>query len=112
MANNYVIQFDNCSAADANRYAQDLQEHLQRKDIDSERKRTNDESMNVGDTLVIMESVIVLAKVGLELYHWMMKHHQARITIRKDNGEVVVENLDAAAAEKLAELLSGSAHVP
>ncbi len=112
MTNNFVIKFDDCSVADANRYAQDLQEFLQRKDIESEKLRTNNETMNPGEALLIAESVILATKVGLEIYHWLMKHHQTKITIVRENGQVVVENLDGTAAERLAEILSASANVP
>jgi hypothetical protein len=102
----YIVTFDNVSAADANRYADELRNALldATPDISVQRKREDPRTQDFGATLILVlgtPAVIALVKA---IGNWLSLRHQVGITIKTAEGEIVGTNLTSTDAMKLAEL--------
>jgi len=102
----YILTFDNGSAADANRWASELKDYLlaATKEVKVEQQRDNPYSMDLGTTLSLIlgaPSVIVVARA---LGNWLIRVPQTSITIKTPDGEIVMAGLTSKDALKLTDL--------
>jgi len=102
---NVVIEFVDCSSADANRYAQDLESALLSVDpsIEVKRRRTNEESQDLVSSLVLLFGTPLATYLARSVYTWLARNSGAKIRISTPTGEVIAENLDSKDTARIAE---------
>jgi hypothetical protein len=107
-----LIDFAGCSAADANRYAQDLEEALIRSDSSIEIKRGIKEgSQEIVSSLVLLFGTPVAASLAHAIYSFLTRNSGAKIRISTANGDVIADNLDSKDAARIAEALAAAQKV-
>ena len=92
-----VVKFENCSVADANRWAEDLRRELLDRvpDVQVDRKRDNPAAQDFGASLVLIlgaPAVVVLAKA---LKTWLARNNAASIRLETTDGVLVANNLES-----------------
>jgi len=106
----YIITFDDVSAADANRYAEDLRQALldASPDVEVHRKRDNPRTQDFGTVLVLLlgspATGAVITAIGTAIGNWLTLRHRASVTIKRADGEIVVQNVSSKNAVELAKL--------
>jgi hypothetical protein len=103
----YIIEFDNISAAEANRDASELRGILLDAvpGIEVNRKRADPYTQDFGASLVLVLGAPAVVAIAKAIGGWLMLHQQTGITIKTADGEIVATNLTSKEALKLAELL-------
>jgi hypothetical protein len=100
----FLIEFEGVSIADANRYAKEL-EPLLRQATNQANVKTGQKDKNsqdFGATLIIgVLSAPAIIKLSEKLGDWLPKRN-AKITIKRKDGEVVAENIKSKDAAMLA----------
>lgn len=106
----YRITFHDVSLADANRYADELQEVLldASPDVRVERKRENASAQDFGATVVLILGTPAVIAIARAISNWLALH-RGTIHIEKENGEitkVTATNLTNEAQLKVLEFLT------
>ena len=106
-AQNMVIGFVDCSSADANRYAQDLEGALIRLDPSVDVKRGAKEgSQEIVSSLVLLFGTPVAASLAHAIYTFLARNSGVKIRISTPKGELIADNLDSKDAARIAEALA------
>jgi hypothetical protein len=105
----YIITFDTASAADANRYAEELRQALldASPDVEVRRKRDDPHAQDFGGTLVLVLGTPAAVAVVTAMSNWLARRYQASITIKKADEQIVVQNITSKRADELARLFLG-----
>jgi hypothetical protein len=100
----YVVRFDRATAADANRYADDLRQNLLRQlpDADVQRDRRDQESQDFGSSLVIILGTPTVVALARALHAWLTRNNAASLRIETKEGTLVAANLNSADAAAIA----------
>jgi hypothetical protein len=103
----YIITFDDVSAADANRYAEELRQALldATPDVEVYRRRDDPHTQDFGATLVILLGTPTAAAVVTAIGNWLALRNRASLTIKKADEQIVVQNITSTKAAELAQLL-------
>ncbi len=102
----YILTFDTVSAADANRYAEELKETL----LDSipkikvDRRREDPRAQDFGATLVLILGAPAVVSLVSVLGIWLQKHRNASISIEDGKKKITIKNVTAKDAARLGEL--------
>jgi hypothetical protein len=104
-----VIGFVDCSSADANRYAQDLEGALIRLDPSIDVKRgTKEGSQDIVSSLVLLFGTPVTGALAHAVYKFVARNTGAKIRISTPDGWVIAENLDSKDAARIAEAFASA----
>jgi hypothetical protein len=107
-----VIDFVDCSSADANRYAQDLERALIPLDPSIDVKRgTKEEAQEIVSSLVLLFGTPVAVTLAHAVYKFVVRNSGAKIRIRTPDGRVIAENLDSKDAARIAEAFASAEKV-
>jgi hypothetical protein len=110
----YILTFENGSAADANRWASELKEYILNatttlKDnetgVEVQQRRDNPYSLDLGTTLSLVLGTPAVIAVAKAIGNWLALHRQASITIKTPQGEIIATKLRSEDTLRLAELL-------
>lgn len=102
----FLLEFEGISKAEANMYAGELRDLLQRttKDATIEPAQSAPNVQDFGASLIIgvlgTPAVVILAK---KIGEWMVRRRSVSITIKTASGSVVAQNLTSKDALTLAE---------
>jgi hypothetical protein len=106
----YVISFDEVSPDDASRYADELSNALldASADITVQRRRDDSHAQDFGTTLVLLlgtpAAVALTRTITNVIENWLRLHHNASITIKRDDEQIVVRNITSKQAAQLARI--------
>jgi hypothetical protein len=103
----YVVTFEGISAADANRYAEELRNVLldATPDIIVQRRRENSHTQDFGATLVLILGTPAAAAVVTAVGNWLKLRHNASLTWKTADEQIIVQNITSRNAAELAQLL-------
>ena len=103
----YIITFDTASAADANRYAEELRQALldASPEVEVHRRRDDPRTQDFGATLVLLVGTPTAAAIVTAIGNWLALRSRASITVKRANEEIVVQNVTSKKAGELAQLL-------
>src|SRR5947209_16195119 len=103
----YIITFDTASAADANRYAEELRQALLdvSPDVEVHRRRDDPRAQDFGSALVLLFGTPAAAAIATAIGNWLTLRNRASLTIRKADEQIVVQNITSKKAGELAQLL-------
>ena len=108
-AQNIVISFVDCSSADANRYAQDLEGALIRLDASIDVTRgTKEESQEIVSSLILLFGTPFAGALAHAVYNFVARNSGAKIRISTPDGRVIAENLDSRDAARIAEAFASA----
>ncbi len=107
MEDQLIISFPEESEGQANILAQDLKEALEalQEVKEAETRRADPTSQDFGATLGIILGSGAAVAIAQGIKAWLTRHHSVTLRIERPDGTVVMENLTAAKAVKLAEKL-------
>lgn len=102
----YLLSFEGASAADANRYADELREALLEAtaDIEVQRQREYPLAQDLGATLALIMGTTGFVAAVNAIGNWLQKRRSATLTIVTAEHKVVAENLTNKDAARLVEL--------
>ena len=85
----YIITFDDVSAADANRYAEELRQALldASPDVEVHRRRDDPRTQDFGATLVLLLGTPAAVTVARAIGNWLALR-RGTISIEAENGEI------------------------
>jgi len=103
----YIITFDTASAADANRYAEELRQALldASPDVQVHRRRDDPRTQDFVSTLVLLLGTPATAAIVTAIGNWLALRNRASITIKRADEQIVVQNITGKRASELAQLL-------
>ncbi len=103
----YIITFDNTSAADANRYAEELRHALldASPDVEVHRRRDDSHTQDFGSTLVLLLGTPAAGAIVTAIGNWLALRNRASITVKRADEQIVVQNITSKKAGELAQLL-------
>ena len=103
----YIITFDSASAADANRYAEELRQALldASPDVEVHRRRDDPHTQDFGATLVLLLGTPAAAAMVTAISNWLALRNRASITVKRADEQIVVQNITSKKAGELAQLL-------
>jgi len=103
----YIITFDTVSAADANFYAEELRQALldASPDVKVRRSRDDPRTQDFGATLVLLLGTPAAAAIVTAIGNWLALRNRASLTIKRDDEQIVIQNITSAKAAELAQLL-------
>ncbi len=102
------ISFEDCSQADAARFAQDLEQQLRETDPSAKLsfKKERPDSQDFGATLVLVFGTPVAIALAKGVSTFLQRNAGASIRISK-SGEVIATNLDSRDASRIVEAFAG-----
>lgn len=103
----YLVTFEGISAADANRYAEELRNVLldATPDIIVQRRRENPHTLDFGATLVLILGTPAAAAVVTAVGNWLKLRHNASLTWKTADEQILVQNITSRNAAELVQLL-------
>jgi hypothetical protein len=103
----YIITFDTLSAAEANRYAEELRQVLldASPDVEVQRRRDDPHTQDFGSTLVLLMGTPAAAATVTAIGNWLARRNRASITIKRADDQIVVQNITSKTADELARLV-------
>src|SRR5947207_11887972 len=103
----YLIAFENVSAAEANRFAEELRNDLVNSSITAievERKRHDPRTLDAGQLLqVILDASSITALVTV-IGNWLIRR-RASLTFKRLEGDIIATNINDKTVVELARLL-------
>jgi hypothetical protein len=92
-----VVKFENCSVADANRWAEDLRRDLLDgvPDMQVDRQRDNPAAQDFGATLVLVLGTPAIVMLAKALKAWLARNNAASIRLETADGILVANNLES-----------------
>lgn len=101
----YVIRFNGATAAEADRYAQELRDTLldATPNAKVDRRQDTPHTQDLGTTLVLILGTPAVTAIAVALGNWLKLRNSASITIEKDE-RVIAKNITSKDAARLAEL--------
>ena len=105
----YIVTFEGVSPADAQRYAEELQQALldATPDITVQRRRENPLTQDFGATLILSIAAPAVVAVVKAVGDWLMRRMSASLTWKTADGELVVQGISSKNAAELAQFLVG-----
>ncbi len=105
----YIVTFEGVSPADAQRYAEELQNALldATPDITVQRRRENPLTQDFGATLILILGAPAVVAVVKAAGDWLMRRNSASLTWKTTDGELVVQGISSKNAAELAQFLVG-----
>ncbi len=105
----YIVTFEGVSPADAQRYAEELQDALldATPDITVQRRRENALTQDFGATLILILGAPAVVAVVKAAGDWLMRRNSASLTWKTTDGELVVQGISSKNAAELAQVLVG-----
>jgi hypothetical protein len=102
----YIITFEDISAAEANRYAEELRQVLldAAPDVAVQRRRDDPRTQDFGATLVLALGTPAAGAIITAIGNWLAMRNHASITVKRADGEMTVQNISSKKAEELARL--------
>ena len=102
----YLLSFEGVSAAEANRYAEELREALSdaTAEITVQRQRENPLAQDLGASLALIMGTPALVAAVNAIGNWLQKRHSASLTIVTAEKKMVAENLTHKDAAQLLQL--------
>jgi len=102
----YIITFDDVSAADANRYAEELRRTLldASPDVEVRRRRDDPLAQDFGGTLVLLIGTPAASAVVTAIGNWLMLRNRASITIKRGDEEASAQNITSKKAGELLQM--------
>lgn len=102
----YILTFEGVSAAEANRYAEELRHALldASSDIEVQRRRDDPHTQDFGTTLVLLLGTPASAGVVTAIGNWLARRNRASLTIKTADEQIVVQNITSTRAAELAHL--------
>jgi hypothetical protein len=99
----YVIEFENISKKEANRYAGELRDILlaTNSGIEVKQKRSDLESQDFGATLVLVLGTPAVVAIVEAISEWMIRRNSVELTIKTDSEEILLRNITAKDAHKI-----------
>lgn len=99
----YMITFDDVSAAEANRYAQELRNALldSSPDIKVDRKREDAYTQDFGATLILVLGTPAAIAVAKAIGDWLKLRNSASLTIKNSKGQATAKNITSRDAAEL-----------
>lgn len=106
----YIITFDEVSAADASRYAEELRQALldASPDVEVHRQCDDPRAQDFGTTLVLLLGTPAIGTIVKAIGNWLASRNRASITVKRANEEIVVTNITSEKAGELAQMLLNS----
>src|SRR5690348_14943325 len=103
----YIITFETASAADANRYAEELRQFLldASPDVEVHRRRDDSRTQDFGSTLVLLLGTPAAGAIVTAIGNWLALRHRASITVKRADEQIVIQNITSKQAGELAHLL-------
>src|SRR5260370_1463447 len=103
----YIITFDNVSAADAHRYAEELRQALldASPDVEVQRRRDDPHTQDFGGTLVLLLGTPAAAAVVTAIGNWLALRNRASLPIQIGDTQNVGQHLTTKKAGALPQLL-------
>lgn len=103
----YLITFDNVSAAEANRYAEELRHFIlaASPDVTVQRQRDDPQAQDFGATLVLLLGTPAAGAIIKAIGDWLALRNRASLSIRRDGETLALKNITSAKAAELAQLL-------
>lgn len=103
-----IVEFGDSSLAEANQYAQDLQQTLQEVDssVEVQRRRTRTDTQDFGASLVLIFGTQAAFALARGIQSWLARNSGAKVTLKTPSGEVVALNLDSRDASRIVAALS------
>lgn len=98
-----VIEFENCSAADADQFAKELAELLSEKQLNSNVRKSRAGTQNAGDLVSILFDPAVISALVTVITVFLKRNTGVTIIVKDKNGEKIANNLDSRDAPKMAE---------
>lgn len=104
----YIVKFDNVSAADANRYAEELRNALLDASpyVKVDRRRDDPRTQDFGATLVLVLGTPAVIAAAKALGNWLQLRNSASITLEDSDGKIVAKNITNKDVVKLTEIFS------
>jgi hypothetical protein len=105
----YLITFENASAADANRYAEELRRLLldASPDVQVHRRRDDSRTQDFGGALVLLVGTLAAGAIVTAIGNCLALLHRASLTIKRADEQIVERNITSKHAGQLAHLLLG-----
>jgi hypothetical protein len=102
----FIITFDDVSAADANRYAEELRQALldASPDVEVHRRRDDARTQDFGTTLVLFLGTPAAGVLAKALGDWLFRR-RIGLTIKTAEGEIIATNITSKDAVKLVDRL-------
>jgi hypothetical protein len=103
----YIITFEDVSAADASRYAEELRDALLDTSPDSikvERRRADPSTQDFGSALVLILGTPAVVAVARAIGDWLKLRGSASLTITTSKGHIIAEKIKSKDASRLIEL--------
>jgi hypothetical protein len=99
---NLFIHFETTASA-GNKYAQELQEYLSAKHIQSEQVKENDDTQDAGAILSIILGAGAVKIIAKGIADWLRKKPEATITLTRDKGkyQIIGKGLSSDDIEKI-----------
>ncbi len=101
----YLVTFDDVSADDANRYAEELRQFLldASPDIAVHRRRDDPRTQDFGATLVLLLGTPAIAAAVTAIGNWLVLRNRASLTLKRADEEIVMQNITSKKAAELAQ---------
>lgn len=105
----YIVTFEGVSPADAQRYAEELQNALldATPDITVQRRRDNPLTQDFGATLILILGAPAVVALVKAVGDWLARRKSASLTWKTADGELVVQGITSKNAAELAHFLVG-----
>jgi len=103
----YIITFDDISAAEANRYAEELRQALldASPDVEVHRRRDDPRTQDFGATLVLLLGTPAAGAIVTAIGNWLALRNRVSITVKRADEQIIVQNITSKKAGELAQLL-------
>jgi hypothetical protein len=109
----YVVYFEGLSTAEAGRATEGLQRSLREvaPAIQTSRVRTTSDTLDFGASLAVVLAAPAVVELAKGISNWLARSLNSKVTIKTPNGEVIVENISARDAPRLAEKLQQDVNI-
>ena len=103
----YIITFESVSAAEANRYAEELRQAMldASPEVQVHRRRDDPRTQDFGSTLVLLLGTPAAGAIVTAIGNWLALRNRASLTIKRADEQIVVQNITSKQAGELAQLL-------
>jgi hypothetical protein len=104
-----MIEFQEVSPAQADRYATELQDALKQavSDMRIERIRSDPQAQDFGTTLAIVLGTPAVVVLATALKNWLTRRNQAKLRLKTKNGVILAENLESKDVAAIVTAISG-----
>jgi hypothetical protein len=103
----YIVTFDGLSVAEANRYAEELENILLNatSEIQVQRKRSDARTQDIGTIVEIVLGSSSIVPAVTVIGKWLQSRQHVTLKFKRPEGDVIATNINNKTAVKLTELL-------